>query len=192
MRRQPIIAFAICFAFLLAACQPDSAPALPTLAEVAPPTTEVPSTAAPPTEAPATATPFVRATLPPIFTPTASPTHTPLPPTATLTAQPIVSELLEVCRTFNINRETSQTEFLFGTTPRVEWFAVEGAAFYRVSLKDRFGLEIFNDFTEDTSFIFPIELFDKGALYGWEVYPLDAAGIQMCYGLGSELFPRDR
>jgi hypothetical protein len=103
---------------------------------------------------------------------------------------------LEVCATFNEDVTRNPRSFPLGEAPQVFWTAVEGAATYHIALvavdpatPEAQPQEVFADFTTDTTYTFPAELFEAGKLYGWEVYPLDSLGQQMCLSLGAELFP---
>lgn len=144
-----------------------------------------------PTQGP-TATLRVRPTLPPTWTltPTLSPT-----PTATLvvpTRTPVVIQntLPPACSTFDAVFAESDVQFNVGQSPRVTWTAVEGAELYRLILSGPGGV-IINDqiYLRETTYTFEASLFTAGQLYGWEVYPINPAGIQMCFAVGLELLP---
>jgi hypothetical protein len=81
-------------------------------------------------------------------------------------------------------------QFNVGRAPRVTWTAVEGAELYRLILSGPGGV-IINDqiYLRETSYTFDASLFTAGQLYGWEVYPINSAGIQMCFAVGLELLP---
>jgi hypothetical protein len=84
------------------------------------------------------------------------------------------------------------SEFIVGTAPLVAWAPMQDAAHYRVYLIDEFGFEILVDFTVETAYTFSADLFVAGERYGWEVYPVDVLGAQMCLKRGGELLPRAR
>ncbi|MDW8172597.1 MAG: hypothetical protein RML73_08945 [Anaerolineae bacterium] len=179
---------------VVSACNPTSDdPALPTLLPTRPIASETPTSepTLSPTQGP-TATPRVRPTLPPTWTltPTLSPT-----PTATLiipTRTPVVipNTLPPACSTFDAVFAESDVQFNIGQAPRVAWTPVEGAELYRLILSGPGGA-IINDqiYLRETTYTFEAGLFQAGQLYGWEVYPINAAGIQMCFAVGLELLP---
>ncbi|MCU0513948.1 MAG: hypothetical protein MUE40_15435 [Anaerolineae bacterium] len=189
MQRVTAVVFFIVVVLLLAACQPQ-AQVLPTLEAL--PTLPPPSaTPAAPVPAAATATPFVRPTLPPTFTPTAEPTatetHTPTPPpTATFFNPP--ATVPTDCTAFLISDGSRRVEFRAGETPAVAWSAAPAAVRYRITLYDFAGSIIRDDiYIAETFYNFPPELFEPRRNYSWEVYPINAAGDQMCFAQGGEL-----
>lgn len=179
---------------LLAACstQPQELPTLipePTTV----PTTEVPAQSVEVTPNATPTSPLVRPTLPPTWTP--PPSETPLPTeTETLPATPTffqpTAALPEGCNTFQIDFERSAREFRLGTAPTVSWVAVPESVRYRVSLRTISGVVIQDDiYIAETQYTFPADLFEQGVQYGWEVYPINSLGEQMCFQRGGELFP---
>lgn len=177
---------------VLGACtqQEEALPTLIPTADVAP--TEVPTIA--PTQASevVVVTQRVRPTFPPTFTPTVAPTDTPVP------TQVFASPTLFIqyatpnasCDTFDTIFEQSDYEFAAGVSPRATWRAVEGAELYRLILKESNG-RVINDniYIAETTYAFPSDLFLVGSSYGWEVYPINAAGDQMCFAVGLEMRP---
>lgn len=170
----------------LASCTQSEPASLPTLALSATPIVATP---------PPTATPIVRPTLPPTWTPVpdtpsaselsaATPTVERMPPVLFVPATP-----LAVCATFGEDRERNKRTFVPGTEPQVFWTAVEGAMSYYVALIDETGAVVFEGYTVEPTITFPADLFKPGKLYGWEAYPIDALGQQMCLARGAELFP---
>jgi len=160
----------------------------------------------PPTSAAATGTPTTEPTrrVPPTFPPTWTPSSVTIQtPEATPTTEgaPLVipSPLptpLAACATFGADGDRNVSTFPIGSAPQIFWTPVQGAASYHVALllvdpnsEDASGEEMFGDFTTDTSYTFQADLFELGKFYGWEVYPIDALGQQMCLSLGDELIP---
>jgi hypothetical protein len=100
-----------------------------------------------------------------------------------------------VCSTFAVDVAQSARDFPANTEPQVFWTPVQGATQYRVSLFsfDEFGNPTFefDGYTAETNYTFTIDLFlfEAGRPYGWEVYPIDNRGIQMCISRGGELLP---
>jgi hypothetical protein len=126
-----------------------------------------------------------------VETPAETPTIEPTP-----VIQVTLPTPLAVCATFDEDVARNPRSFAIGESPQVFWTAVQGAATYHIALvsvdpatPEAQPGEVFADFTSDTSYIFPAELFEAGKLYGWEVYPVDGVGQQMCVSLGAELFP---
>lgn len=170
---------------------------------------ELPSPTVPestPTEA-LTATPTAtiapRSTLPPEWT-VAPPTDeaggdTENDPSAppTLTAEPPVdlqspipaSALDEACDSFGPDLDRSQRTYRPGENATVYWYPVEGAEFYSVTLTDESGEAVITGYTEETGYVFEADLFAEGGFYGWEAYPINSVGQQMCLTRGAELFP---
>jgi hypothetical protein len=116
--------------------------------------------------------------------------------TEATTVQIIPPTALEVCNTLGEDVARNTRSFPLGTAPLVAWTGVQGAATYHISLvsvdmatPDAQPNEIFGDFTSDTGYTFAPELFEAGKLYGWEVYPIDGIGQQMCQSVGAELNP---
>lgn len=146
-----------------------------------------------------TATPrptLPRATLPPEPTDTPTPTATLPPPTleeATLLPQIEGVEPLSVCESFAVDLANTMIEFPFGTSPTVRWTPVEGAVGYRVRIYNvRNSARELSDqplFTDQTSYTFDAAFFQAGQSYGWDVYPVDAAQVQMCFPIGEALIP---
>lgn len=180
-------AFAVIMLALgMAACaQAEPAP-LPTLV---PSPTPIVVTALP------TATPITRPTLPPTWTPVAdtAPSQDNSGPTPTVETAPAVQFVpatpFPACATFGEDRERNNRTFEPGTAPQVFWTAVEGATSYHIALIDETGSIVFESYTIEPTVTFPIELFEPGKLYGWEAYPIDSLGQQMCLARGAELFP---
>lgn len=166
---------------VLASCAQEEL-VLPTLAPS--PTQEIV------TEAP-TPTPVRRATLPPTWTPVqaATPTAIEVAPTeeAPVPIPPVTP--LEVCATFGEDRTLNKRTYTAGQPAQVFWTPVQGAVQYSISLVDQTGKQLYVNYTADTNFTFDASLLQAGKLYGWEVYPIDALGQQMCLGRGAELFP---
>jgi len=179
---------------LLAACQQQAV--VPTLVptSLAPTATpeEVATDPPPPTA-------VTRATLPPTWTPAPQVTNTPLPAQEPITtdgeaaAQPtspvIVPTLPEACNSFDPDLNRTSRTYRAGEDAPVYWIPVEGAEFYSVSLTDENGDIVFTDYTADSGYVFSADLIEDGKLYGWEVYPINNLGQQMCLTRGAELFP---
>jgi hypothetical protein len=120
--------------------------------------------------------------------------------TPTTEAAPVIEVTqptpLAACATFQEDLARNSRSFSIGESPQVFWTATEGASAYHIALvsvdpatPEALPGEIFADFTQDTNYTFPAELFQTGKLYGWEVYPVDGVGQQMCLSIGAELFP---
>ena len=133
-----------------------------------------------------------RATLPPTWTPTATWTPTETPTVFVPTSTPFVprNTLPASCGQFDVVFADSTIEFPIGSTPRIAWVGIEGAELYRVILTGPRGIVNDQIYLSETSYSFDASLFRVGDIYGWEVYPIDAAGIQMCFSVGMELIPR--
>ncbi|GIL08858.1 MAG: hypothetical protein BroJett033_3690 [Chloroflexota bacterium] len=187
MAGHKIVSLTLLFALALAACAPD-VPAPPTLALTS---TPIIITALP------TATTIARPTLPPTWTPAAdapqpaepaAPAATPTPEGAS-GAQFVPASPLPACATFGEDRELNSRTFAPGTAPQVFWTAVEGAASYSVALLNDAGETVFEGYTLEPTITFEADLFEPGRLYGWEAYPINPLGQQMCLARGAELFP---
>lgn len=178
-------------AVLAAGCQTQDVP-LPTLMPT--PLPELPTATVAIEPPKPTSPPLERPTFPPTWTPSPDPslaTATPTPEVeAAVTALPRSLPTLEVCAPFRVDRNRSAVTFPFGTAPQVAWTPVETAQSYRVILIDEFGRELFTDYIVETTYTFRAELFERGKRYGWEVYPIDIIGQQMCLQRGDELIPR--
>jgi hypothetical protein len=182
MQRYLIILLFACIS--LAACaQQEDIQALPTLAPS--PTTEIVTEPPTPTE-------IKRATLPPTWTPVqeVTPTATEVTPTVSVDTPIPPPTPLEVCATFGEDRTQNKRTFTFGDSPTVYWMPVQGAVQYSISLVDETSTALYVDYTADTKFTFDASLFEQGKLYGWEAYPIDNIGQQMCLARGAELFPQ--
>ncbi len=194
MRKYWIVVFVVCLAFLLVACNPEGEAPLPTL---------IPTLAAPPTQPPTIAPPIIDDTpvpdssptqqisneLPPTWTPTFTAMPSPLPASPTAEATFANPELPETCDTFGIDLSRSQRTFPLGASPFVAWIPADNTQYYRVWVTDEFGMELSVEYIAETEFNFPAELFQEGRRYGWNVYPVDEFGDQMCYRRGGELVP---
>lgn len=179
MQRYLVVYLLACV--LLAACAQEEI-VLPTLAPS--PTQEIV------TEAP-TPTQIRRATLPPTWTPVpqVAPTATEIIPTEVIPTPVPPATALEVCAAFGEDRALNKRTFTLGQPAQVFWTPVVGAMQYSISLVDQTGTALHVDYTADTNYNFDATLFEAGKLYGWEVYPIDGIGQQMCLGRGAELFP---
>jgi hypothetical protein len=182
----------------LVGCRQQSQQVLPTLIPTqggqSAPTVPVglPTTTSEPTKPP-TAVPVERPTLPPTWTPSPAPTQTtePATPTTDLTAQAqLAKPTLPACADFREDREKFRSTFKVGTSPQVVWTPADSAISYRISVIDDGGNELFSDLTKDTQYSFRADLFERGKVYGWQVYPIDPLGQQMCTPRGSELYPQ--
>jgi hypothetical protein len=197
--RNIIVALLLAMA-LLAACTPATEGALPTLIPVdQQATTDAaqntgpspsPTHTLPPSDTPL---PLVRPTLPPTFTPSPTASVPPSPtvfiPTPTLFIPPGGQEP-ESCSTFRIRFQESDREFAEGEAPRVSWNPVEDAELYRINLLQSDGQVLQRDTLLGTQYVFNESFFEFGNQYGWEAYPLDVTGGQMCRSIGGELIPR--
>lgn len=186
LRLMPIILITILI--VLAGCAPEET-SLPTLIPASnqdAATQEVTTEAATPTPLPRE-----RPTLPPTWTPVPSPTEIPLEvqqaetqAQETLSAPPT---LLAVCDGFGEDRERNVRSLTLGESVQVAWTPVQGAVQYSITLVDQTAEALFTDYTAETGYTFRAELFEARAMYGWEVYPIDALGQQMCLSRGAEL-----
>lgn len=189
--RERALLFIVALVFL-AACQQQAV--VPTLAPtaLAPTATTGEAATQPP---PPTALP--RPTLPPTWTPAPEVTNTP-PPTPDLAnggavlpqETPVIAPTLpEACNSFGPDPNRTVRTYKSGQDTTVYWVPVEGAEYYSVSLTDENDEIIFTDYTADTSYTFSADLIEDGKLYGWQVYPINPLGQQMCLTRGAELFP---
>lgn len=143
-------------------------------------------------------TPVPRSTLPPTWTPvveaataTVDASNTPVP-TPTPNAQSVQVNATvppNACDNFEPDLNRTLRVYKDGQDATVYWTPVEGAEYYYVALTDETATIVHEDYTSDTSYVFPADLFESGKLYGWEAYPLNALGVQMCLPAGAELFP---
>lgn len=188
--------------FMLAACGQPSTQTLPTLiptpggVQAQPTETEAVVATVQPTQEPLT-----RPTFPPTWTPSAggdtstdngSGTDSAAPTTPPGTPIPIPTEqpTLVVCGGFVADRARSTSSFTLGTTPQIFWTKVDTAFRYRIRLLDDTGAELFVDFSLDPTYTFKADLFERGKVYAWSVYPEDSIGQQMCGERGAELLPQ--
>jgi len=180
MQRYLIIILLACL--LLAACAQE---------ELAPPPTLAPSPTQEIITPLPTATEIKRATLPPTWTPVqeSAPTATEVVPTQIINTSIPPPTALEACATFGEDRTLNKRTYTAGQPAQVFWTPVQGAVQYSISLVDQAGKSLFVDYTADTNFTFDGTLFEAGKLYGWEAYPIDNIGQQMCLARGAELFP---
>lgn len=188
----------VILSLLLAACAQEQA--LPT--SVLEPTVEETEEAVIPQDTP---TPLQRATLPPTWTPSPEPEAVqdasggevvqppadPQQPVQQL-SDVIAPTALEVCATFGEDRELNNRRFTPGGPVQVHWTAVQGASSYYIILVDETGDLLKEGYSIQPTFVFEPELFDADKIYGWEVYPIDPAGQQMCLSRGAELVPDTR
>jgi hypothetical protein len=189
----------VMIALLFAACGSPSSEALPTLIPtpggVAATETPVQATEPPTPE------PLTRPTLPPTWTPESGGAQSnqsgndsglPTPTPESLNPLPAPTEFatLVVCGTFVADRSRSTSTFTTGTQPQIFWSKVETAARYRIHLIDSTGAQLFEGFSVDPNYTFPADLFERGKVYGWSVYPEDSLGQQMCSERGAELLPQ--
>lgn len=177
-------------------------PLLAACAQTAPPTaTPIPPTATIIVTPEATPTPLQRPTLPPTWTPVSRSEPEATPTDGANAALPVDAEPptlnpvlipptpLEVCNNFSEDFERNRRTFTPGEPATVYWTAVEGAASYYIALLDDLGLVAIDDYTLEPTYTFMPEVFEPGKLYGWQVYPIDRLGQQMCLARGAELFP---
>lgn len=167
---------------------------LPTLAATA-----IQASDSTPTPPPATQIPEGRPTLPPTWTSSPQPDQPSVTATNTPPPAPQAAATLEVCATFDINREKSTATITSGEAPIAVWTPVQGALRYRIRLINEFGEELLltNDFGEkleslivlEPTYSFDPNLFELGKRYGWGVYPEDSLGQQMCDEIGAEFYP---
>ena len=194
MQPKNVLLAVLVLVMALAACAQQEQ-VLPTTAPIA--TTQAATQAA-------TATPLnlQRPTLPPTWTPVPDPNaQAQTQPEATtvdqsgqpVPAQPTFSPAtaLEACTTFGEDRNLNKRSFKIGESPQVFWTAVTGAASYSVSLIDETGTVLLTEYTTEPTITFEASLFEATKLYGWEAFPIDGIGQQMCLGRGAELFPEN-
>lgn len=198
--RRVILILALLILLISTACAQEQAPAV-TEAVIESATEDVV-----PTEAAATSTPLMVRTLPPTWTPSppaeAENTSDSGGDNSAVATQPAAVEntepeliaptALEVCATFGEDLTLNKRTFTPGTPVQIFWTPVEGAASYFITLIDQFGDTVQTDYTSQTTLVYPPELFKANSLYGWEAYPIDPAGRQMCISRGAELLPDNR
>jgi hypothetical protein len=193
MRTSTLIAV-LCVALFLAACgQSEPERELPTLIPLDE-ATEGTIQQLTPTPPAATATPRTRPTLPPSWTPTPQSSPTPQPSTAT-PAPPIpeaqIDAISEACSVFGPDVANSDDRITVGESPTVAWTPVEGATLYRLYVFDEAGNQLHLWIGAETAYTISADILTREIRYGWEVQPLDAAGIQMCHGRGGLINARD-
>lgn len=196
MQSKNVLLCALILMVMTAACSPE-AEVLPTVAPQE--ATEEP------TPLP-TATPLnlQRPTLPPTWTPSPDPNSVTQPEATTgadssgqaqqlATQSPAFAAAtpLEVCTGFGEDRERNKRTFKIGESPQVFWTAVAGAGSYSISLIDETETVLLTEYTTEPTYTFDASLFEQSKFYGWEAYPIDMIGQQMCLGRGAELFPED-
>lgn len=136
-----------------------------------------------------------RATLPPTWTPSPAPEDaadggaTPMPEIQLLEEGEGAPTPLEVCATFGEDRTLNSRTFTLGAPVQVHWTSVPGAFSYSITLINDAGEEVTTAYATQTTHVFDPSLFEAGRIYGWEAYPIDGAGRQMCFSRGAELFP---
>lgn len=178
--------------FVLVACAPQAEENVLPVDEV---TEEVVETPQP------TPTPLQRPTLPPTWTPSPVPGsseaqtagETPSAGDTQQQAEPPVviapPTPLEVCAVFGEDRTLNNRRFTPGAPVQVFWVGVEGAVSYSISLVNEAGEVILTSYSIEPTFLFQPDVFEPDRMYGWEVYPIDNAGRQMCFSRGAELIP---
>ncbi|MDX2140452.1 MAG: hypothetical protein SF123_20380 [Chloroflexota bacterium] len=166
---------------LLAACGGQAAPTTTPV----PPTLPVPTVELPPEPVVPQPTVFLP-TLPPTWTPIVTPTV--FAPEIDLTnAALLVQPTNAVCTGFLSDRAQSARFFGLGQPVVVVWTPVPTAASYRVTLFDRGARALWFDLTTDIRITIPGEFLVGDSLFGWEVRPYDAAGVQLCLPVGDEI-----
>jgi hypothetical protein len=180
----------------LAACQTNTNQTLPTVQSL--PTLASPEATSTPDAAQPTIAPtrnLVRPTLPPTWTTvptnTDEPTPTEIIPTPTFFNPPVATPV--GCGTFQVDFQNSVEKFPIGTPPTVVWVGAGGAVRYRLKLVETLGFGdasrvISEDiYIAETFYTFPADVFEENVIYGWEVYPIDERGDQMCFAVGGVL-----
>ncbi len=197
--RRVTFILALLILMISTACAQEQAPAATEEAVIESATEEPVATEA------ATSTPFVVRTLPPTWTPSpqadaavdssgdngAAASTQPAPEENT-EPELIAPTALEVCATFGEDSTLNKRTFTPGSPVQIFWTPVEGAASYFITLIDQFGDTVQTDYSSQTTLVYPPELFKPNSLYGWEVYPIDPAGRQMCISRGAELLADNR
>jgi hypothetical protein len=166
---------------------------LPTLipSSTPPPATATLEVVATATTEPTATTVRTRPTLPPTFTPTVeaspTPTETSSVPTPTLFVPATANT---DCNIFDIVFEQTTPQFQIGSQPTVAWTPLPGAELYLLRLLQSGGFVVQdNIYIAETTYTFDASLFRENFTYGWEVYPINNAGDQMCFSIGTELIP---
>lgn len=179
---------------LISACTPaEGLPTQMALPDDEPAIEEQPTEVIIETETP-TPRPTVRArpTLPPTWTPTPAelPSSTPEPVIPVFTPFEPQNTLPSACDMFRVDFENSDSNFPIGNSPRAAWTLIEGAELYRVTIGDDLGRILRDDiYVAENSYVFDASLFELGRFYAWSVYPINAAGDQMCFQSGFDLVP---
>ena len=117
-----------------------------------------------------------------------APTMTAAPP---LELQaPVPNDTLDAaCESFGPDSDRNVRTYRAGEDATVYWYPVMGAEFYSITLTDETGEAVVTNYTSETGYVFSADLFEDGGLYGWEAYPVNSVGQQMCLTRGAELFP---
>jgi hypothetical protein len=96
---------------------------------------------------------------------------------------------LEVCFNFGEDREQNPRYYVPGQAATVVWTPVQGAQYYSIMLVNEAGESLLVEYVDGTQYTFGPELLTDRGLYGWEAYPVDSIGQQMCLSRGAQLFP---
>jgi hypothetical protein len=67
------------------------------------------------------------------------------------------------------------------------WQALPEASAYYIRLNNPAGVMVFEDMTSATTYVFLAELFGSPGVYGWEAWPVDAAGVEICFAISGEI-----
>ena len=172
---------------MMVSCSPRPAEVIPTLIPSLQPAVAATNTSEP--TAAVTQIQNERPTLPPTWTPSPEPTETSIPPTQTPLPEVTAIPTLVACGPFDVDREKSASTFKAGQPTQVFWVPVKGAVRYRIGVLDGTNQEIFMDYAVDATYTFKSDLFEKGKLYAWKVYPEDSLGRQMCLAVTGDMSP---
>lgn len=126
---------------------------------------------------------------PPTWTPGSPPSATPrksptpvaptLPPAPTWTAQPDYCFALKVVGGDLATRA--------GVAVTVRWTPIAEFSDYLVIVRHPGGGIIYSGPASGGAHLLPGDLFSVAGAYGWEVWPLDAAGNRACFAVGGEI-----
>jgi len=126
---------------------------------------------------------------PPTWTPGSPPSATPiksptpvvptLPPAPTWTPQPAY------CRTLAVVGGDLATRV--GVAVTVRWTPIAEFSDYLVIVRHPGGGIVHSEAVAGDTLRLPGDLFSVAGAYGWEVWPLDAAGNRACYAVGGEI-----
>ncbi|MBN1202337.1 MAG: hypothetical protein JXJ20_10820 [Anaerolineae bacterium] len=143
--------------------------------------------------------------LPPTWTPWSRPTVTPLPTSALgdnglndggslsisspVPQAPTWTPLPDYCNELNPRGE--DPEIYIGEAATIKWDPIASVPMYLVEVRQPGGGIVLNEYTEGASMTISSETFEARGVYGWQVWPVDANGMQICFPISGEIIVLD-